>query len=210
MFIEHSPIQILRTHKKAILGFGVLVALLSLGVSLLFPLEYRADAQVLVIAKSRSGVDPYTIAKSGERIGEDLIQVVKTNDFYTKVMADPNFTVDRTRFEAIGMSEQTKRKNWQNSVSASVVYGTSVLSVSAYSPNASDAAQLSGAIVDTLAAHGWEYVGGDVSMKIVNQPIVTRWPVRPNLIVNVLSGFAIGVLTFGLLVVYRPNKTRVI
>jgi len=62
---------------------------------------------------------------------------------------------------------------------------------------------LAAASADALVARGWEYVGGDVTMKVVNNPIATRWPVRPNLVLNALLGFVVGTLLMGLLVVRK-------
>ena len=85
MFNTHNPLGRLRRSFKLIFLVGILVALLSAGITLIFPLQYRADAQVLIISQSRSGVDPYTVVRSAERVGENIAQVMKTNDFYQKV-----------------------------------------------------------------------------------------------------------------------------
>ena len=110
MFIERTPIKILQKRWKLIIFSGVLVALASLFITLAFPLKYRADAQVLIIAKSRTGVDPYTIVKSAERIGENISQVVGTNDFYEKVRLQSSSNFDWSLFEK--MTEKDKRKLW--------------------------------------------------------------------------------------------------
>lgn len=78
---------------------------MSLLVSLLFPLEYRADAQALIISKSRYGVDPYTVVKSAERVGENLVQVIGTKDFYDKVMLQTGYSIDRTKFDNVSEKE---------------------------------------------------------------------------------------------------------
>ena len=75
-------------HSKIIFGWGLLVALLSLGVSLLLPHYYSAESRVIIISRDRSGIDPYTQAKSAERIGENLAQVMGTTDFYAKVVEE--------------------------------------------------------------------------------------------------------------------------
>ena len=85
----------------------------------------------------------------------------------------------------------------------SVVYGTGVLNVSAYSPDPTQAMQLAGAASDTLVSKGWQYVGGDVTLQVVNHPVVSKWPVRPNLVVNAFLGFLVGVLMGALIVVRK-------
>jgi len=85
----------------------------------------------------------------------------------------------------------------------SVVYGTGVLNVSAYHPDAEQAKMLAGAAVNALSSKGWEYVGGDVTIKVVNEPIVTRFPVRPNVVLNAVLGFIVGVLLSGLMILKK-------
>lgn len=201
MFKVHSPLKILRRRWKVVLIFGLVFALISVFITVLFPLEYRADAQVLIISKSRYGVDPYTVVKSAERIGENIAQVIKTDDFYNKVVGQSDYVFDNSKFENI--SERKKRKRWQKTVDASVVYGTGVLNISSYSENSDDAKKMAGAVASTLASKGWEYVGGDVSIKVVNDPIVTKWPARPNLVLNLILGFMVGVLVSGFVLVRK-------
>ncbi len=201
MFVDNSPLTILKKRYKFIIFSGLLIGTVALLVSLLFPLEYRADAQALIISKSRYGVDPYTVVKSAERVGENLVQVIGTSDFYNKVMLQAGYNIDRTKFDKL--SERERRKLWQKTVKSSVVYGTGVVNVSAYDSNVKQAKQLAGATVDALAAKGWEYVGGDVTIKVVNQPVVTRFPVRPNIILNFAMGFVVGMVLSSLLVIKK-------
>lgn len=196
--------SILRRRFKKIFFAGLAIGVISILVSLLFPLEFRADAQVLIIPKSTYGVDPYTVAKSAERIGENIAQVVSTNDFYNKVIAQPQYSLDLSQF--IDVSERIKRKRWDKAVDASVVYGTGVLNISAYHESPDQARQLAGAVTDALIAHAIDYVGGDVSFKVLNQPVSTSIPVRPNLIINFIAGFLLGAL----LVIFWALKGRVI
>ena len=201
MFIQSSPLILLKKRWKIILFSGLVLAVFSGFISLLFPLEYRADAQVLIISKSRYGVDPYTVAKSAERIGENLVQVVKTNDFYNKVLNQSEYNLDKSGFENI--SEVKKRKKWQKQVKASVVYGTSVLDIMAYNSNREQAKNYDNATANVLVSQGWQYVGGDVTIKVVNDAVSGKWPVRPNLAINTFLGFIVGALFSFLLVLKK-------
>ncbi|MBU0545951.1 hypothetical protein KKA13_01720 [Patescibacteria group bacterium] len=153
---------------------------------------YSAESQVLLISRSIAGVDPYTQAKAAERIGENLVQVMNTVDFYNKVMESNTVDFDRARWQ--NTSERNRRKQWQKDVVGEVVYGTSLLKLTAYARTQSDAQNFSQAITDTLVSRGWEYVGGDVTIKIVSTPLVSRLPARPNYVINAIAGFALGVL----------------
>lgn len=201
MFLSHAPWESLIRRSRLIIFAGVVLAIVAAAVSLLFTLEYRADAQVLIMSKSRYGVDPYTAVKSSERVGENLLQVVKTNDFFLKVMNQPGYAIDKSRFENV--SERVKRERWQKALSVSVVYGTGVLNVSAYNKNKASAEQLASAAAQALVDSGWEYVGGDVGFKLVNQAVATNYPVRPNLLLNAILGFVVGAVLMSILVLRR-------
>lgn len=176
-------------HLRVIIVWAVVVGALSFGVSLLFPRQYSAESQVLIISRDRSGVDPYTQAKSAERIGENLAQVMGTDDFYSKVMEATNTSFDKSRW---AIPDQERRKLWQKDVEPEVVYNTSLLKVTVYSSTKEDAVAFSNAVTDVVVSRGWEYIGGDVALKAVDRAIVPEWPTRPDLLVNTVLGFVVG------------------
>lgn len=204
--MDLSPSAILQRSSKRLFFGGMIGVVLALGLSLLSPVQYRADAQVYIISRSRFGVDPYTVAKSAERIGENLAQVLATSDFYDKVMGNPNYQLDKTYFQDV--PERTIRKRWEKTVAGSVVFGTGVLNVSAYYHSPEQAKAYATAILDTLINKGSEYVGEDVDMKVVNQPVVGSLPVRPNFLVNAVVGFALGVVLMAFVVLRRQMKMK--
>lgn len=204
--MDSSPSSILYHSSKRLLMGGLIGVVLALAISLFSPVQYRADAQIYVISRSRFGIDPYTVAKSAERIGENLAQILTTSDFYDKVMNNGAFQLDKSYFS--GVPEREIRKRWERSVDASVVFGTGVLNVSAYHKDPSEAKLYASAILDTLINKGSEYVGEDVSLKVVNQPVVGRLPVRPNFFMNAVVGFALGMVLMALVVLRRSMKMK--
>jgi capsular polysaccharide biosynthesis protein len=203
MFLYSHKQSIIARQWKIVVLSGVLFASLSAGATLFFPFEYRADAQVLIISKSRYGVDPYTVVKSAERVGENIAEVIKTDDFFDKVMKEQRYAFDRAAFQH--PVARIRRRAWMRNVQASVVYGTGMLNVSAYGKTPDAATGLASAVVDTLASKGWEYVGGDVTIKVVNRPAATRFPVRPNMFLNAIFGFAAGSLLMAMLALKRQR-----
>ena len=201
MYRKHSFLQTIFRQWKVVILVGLIGACIATGGSLLFPFEYRADAQVFIISQSRFGVDPYTVIRSAEQIGENIAQVVKTGDFYDRVLRQPGFAIDESRFR--GVSERIKRKRWQKAVNASVVFGTGVLNISGYHEDPLQAKELTSAVAATLVSQASEYVGGDVTFKVINSSVSTRFPARPNLILNVMLGFLLGVCLMSLLLLRR-------
>ena len=183
--------EILSRHAKLIFVWGVLVAIISVAISLLFPWQYSATSQVLIISRDRSGIDPYTQSKAAERIGENLAQVMKTGDFMNKVLQSTSATFDKTRWTDLTLRKQ--RKQWQQDVIAEMVYGSSQMRVTVYSTK-NDVMPLAAAVTEALVSRGWEYVGGDVALKTVDAPIASRWITRPNIMLNGFLGFVVGVI----------------
>ncbi len=188
-------LNILNKHLKLIIGWGVFFAVLSLGVSLFFPQQYSASSQVLIISRDRAGVDPYTQVKAAERIGENLAQVMGTTDFYGKVMSDAGATFDKSVWQ--NLNDRELRKKWSKDVTAQMAYGSSLLNITVYSKTKEDVAALSKTVTDVVSTRGWEYVGGDVAIKVVNSALVSRFPARPNYIVNAVVGLVLGMLLAG-------------
>lgn len=200
-----SSISHIFSRSKQSLFIGALIGvILSIGLSFAIPVQYRADGQVYIISHSRFGVDPYTVAKSAERIGENLAQVMKTSDFYEKVVQNNKFSLDQSYFE--NTTERNKRKRWEKTVDASVNFGTGILNVSAYHKNPEQAKAYTAALMDTLINRAAEYVGDDVTLKILNEPIASRLPVRPNFLMNALVGFVFGFFLMAMMVLRKEMK----
>lgn len=194
----------LRKHIKLLISWGLIVAVCVGVISLLLPTYYSAVTQVLIISRDRSGADPYTQAKAASQIGTNLAQVMQTSDFMNKVLASTDVPFDTSRWNML--TERQKRKEWQKDVKVDVVYDTSLIAVTAFAESQDDAVHFANAIATTLTRHGSDYVGGDVTLKQVDSPLVSRLPARPNLIFNALIGFVVGVLLCSIwLVSYRRH-----
>lgn len=196
--------HLVKKHLKLIIFWGVALALLSGLVSLFFPRQYSAISQVLIISRDRSGVDPYTQVKSAERIGENLAQIMQTTDFYNKVMEAPA-SFDRQKWQ--NFTNRQRRKQWVKDVQGAMTYGTSLLQTTVYGNTSEDALALASAVNGVLTSRGWEYVGGDIAVKAVNDPLVSRLPARPNFILNTILGFIIGFLLASLWIVRYKKHT---
>lgn len=203
MFLaQHQAILILKKRLRAILFIGLIFVVITLVASIFFPLEYRADVQVLAISRSRYGVDPYTAAKTAERATESLSQVMNSNDFFLKVMQDSSSAgLDKSKFA--NLSEKKKRKLWEKSIATAMVPNTGLLNVSVFHINKDQAKGYANAVANTLVASAKDYTGGDVEVKVINDAVVGNWPERPNLVVNSIIAFIVGVLFASVIFVKR-------
>jgi len=171
--------------------FGIVAAVFGAGLSFLFPLRYSSTMRLLIIQKQLSQADPYTAIKASESIADNLGQIIYTTSFFDKVMA-AKFNIDQTIFSS---DEIKKRKQWREMIGTQVVRGSGMLVVSVYHVDKAQAEQIARAIAFVLTTDGWQYVGGgDLQVKLVDQPLDSRFPVKPNIPANAFMGFVLGLI----------------
>ncbi|OGH68770.1 MAG: hypothetical protein A3D53_03750 [Candidatus Magasanikbacteria bacterium RIFCSPHIGHO2_02_FULL_45_10] len=199
--------QFIRESFRYILGGAIGGVIFLNGLSLLNPIQYKAESQVLLITRDRTGVDPYTQAKSAERFGDNLARVMQTSDFFNKVISSTVFSFNKEYWTALDAHEQ--RERWGKNVQSEIIYNSSLLRITAYADSKDEAVRLLNAITHTATSRGWEYIGGDVTLKQVDDPIVSRFPARPRFVVNTLAGLLGGAGAVFFWLWYRREKTPV-
>lgn len=188
---------------KKILLFAVVVAAAGAAISFLFPLQYSSTMRLLIIQKQLSQTDPYTAMKASERISDNLGQIIYTTSFFDKVM-NARFNIDQSVFKT---EDYKRRKQWSDMIGTQVIRGTGMLSVTVYHVEPQQAEQISRAIAFVLTTEGWQYVGGgDLDVKLVDQPLVSRFPVKPNVPANAVAGFTIGLIAGAGYVLSRARR----
>jgi capsular polysaccharide biosynthesis protein len=199
---------------KANYKFFIILPLVTLAVALLISVvqtpRYESQTALLVVQKQTATADAYTAAKASEKLGSNLAKVIYTTSFLDKVASQPD--VDLSFLPA---DEQKRREAWKNAVTASIEPETSILKISAYAPNRDIATNLARAIAYTLANDSAEYYGGsdNISIQVVNTAITSKYPVKPNYLLNMLAGILVGLMAaVGILVIreevmnYLPKK----
>lgn len=190
---------------KKILLFGVVAMIVAVGLSFTQKLKYSSTVRMLIIQPSSLNVDPYTAIRSAEQIGNNLAQVVYTTDFFAKVTNAPNFNIDPTYFPD---NDAKRRKLWSQTVSVKVENGTGLLNITVYHPDKDQATAIAQAIAYVMTNYGASYVGGTgLEIKLVDEPLVSNFPVKPNIPVNGFTGLVLGAL-FGAVYVILTDKSR--
>lgn len=169
---------------------GVVGMALAIALSFLRPLEYSSTTRIL-ITQELGVVDAYTASRSAERIADDLASIVYTSTFFTKVLSS-SYDIDETYFS----DDEIKRRNqWEKAVSASVSRSSGLLSITAFHTDIAQAEELATAVAYVLTTEGWTYTsGGSITVQVVDEPLNSRYPVRPNLLINGFSGLVLGLL----------------
>ncbi len=162
--------------------------LLGTVLSFLRPLEYSSKTRLL-ITQDLGVVDAYTASRSAESIANQLANNIPTTDFYNAVF-ETSFDIDQSYFPT---DEIKKRKKWADAVMTSVSHSMGFLTITAYHPDVDQAELIAEAVSSVLVENGLEYVSGSgITIKVVDQPLNSRWPVRPNVLLNAFSGLILG------------------
>ena len=190
---------------STILLFAVGGLVLAVLLSLVRPLEYSSTTRIL-ITQELGVVDAYTASRSAERIADDLSNIVYTSTFFDKVM-NSGFDIDAGYFP----DDSIKRRNkWQKTISASVARSSGLLAIKAYHTDVAQAQEIATAVAFVLTTQGWTYTsGGNITVQVVDDPLNSRYPVRPNIPVNAVSGLFLGALGGAAYVFIQNERHRV-
>jgi capsular polysaccharide biosynthesis protein len=162
---------------------------LSLILSLIQPFQYGAKTRLLVIPAA-GGMDAYSVLKSAEKIGENISQIIYTTSFFDKVISEEK------KIQNIWSADETKkRKQWQKMIKTEVIYGTGMVDVTVYHKDKDQAALIASTIANVLAKEGKNYFGmPGLQITMVSSPLLSRYPVKPNLFLNIFMGLLLGLL----------------
>jgi uncharacterized protein involved in exopolysaccharide biosynthesis len=179
---------------KQFLFAAFLGGLLSLLFSFLTPLQYASTVRLLVTQVNTTGLDPYTAAKSTERIAANLAELVHSSTFAVNAAGRAQ-GFDASYFPD---DEYERRQLWARSVETAVIPGTGIMEISAYHPRRDQARVLAEAISQEIAVQGPNYFGYNIRAQVIDPPLDSKWFARPrvleNGLVGVLLGLALGVI----------------
>lgn len=186
-----DALQHLERRWKTITVSALVCLLLATGLSFVRPLEYASTMRLLIIQKASQNLDPYTAIRSAERVADNLSQVIYTSVFYDKVMA-AGFNIDTSYFKT---DENKRRVQWAEMVTTEVTHESGFLQVAVYHRDREQASEISRAIAYVLTTEGNSYIGGrDLEIRLVDTPIQSRLPARPNIPLNAFLGAVVGVI----------------
>lgn len=188
---EISPLTLLWRGWPTVLFCAALGLALAAGLSFLRPLEYSSTTRILITLKTTT-VDAYEAARSVESIADQLAGLLPTSEIYKSVFAS-SYSIDQSVF---AQNNPTKfARQWARAVEASVQRGSGLLTIRAYHTNPRQAQELANAVAFVFVTKGWDLSSGTgVTLKVVDEAVNSRYPVRPNFLLNGVSGFVIGFL----------------
>ena len=144
-------------------------------------------------------VDPYTVSKSNEYLGNLFSQVLYSSSFYDLTL-NSQYNVNRSYFTNDATRQQ---KIWKKTVKAKSLNNTGIIDMEIYHPDPYQAKQLALAVNDVLMNKNFNYQGmGDtVKVNVIDQPLVSNYPTNPNPLINFGLSVVLGV-AFGFVYIY--------
>lgn len=198
--------QLIKSKRLAIGIFVMAWFIVGVGLTLVQPLKYSSSLRLLVVqdASSVAG-DPYTIARSNEYLSDVLSKVTYSTSFYSRAI-NAGFNIDRAYF---GNTNKQVAKNWNKTIEVKKINNTGIISVTAYHPEQSQAERIARAVGYILITQNQNYhgLGDKVSLKLLDEPINSAWPVKPNLLLNAILSLFLG-LVFGLVYIYLSGEDK--
>jgi capsular polysaccharide biosynthesis protein len=197
--------QIFKEYGKTIAVFVAVMIFVGLLVTVFQPFKYRATVQTLVIENGQ-GLDAYSAIRSAEKINNSLVHIVYSTSFRDKVMQ-----MGFTNSNIFPTDPLKLKKMWGETITAHTVPETGILAVDVYLTDPKEAVNLAKSVAYVLSISGGEYIGSkNVTIKTIDQPIVSAYPVKPNIPLNLATSVALGlVLALGyILLTYNGERVE--
>lgn len=186
-----------------VLLFSALALALAVVISLVQPLEYSSTTKILITPKV-DGVDPYTASRAAESAADQLATMLGTSSIYSAVF-NGGYSIDQEYFPDDILKFQEK---WEKTVTASVTRGSGIMTIRAYHTDPEEAEELASAVAYVYVTDGWRYATGDISVQVIDDPVNSRYPVRPNILVNAFSGLFLGLIAGSGYVLIQADRVR--
>ncbi|MDO8668363.1 MAG: hypothetical protein Q7K35_04730 [bacterium] len=187
-------ISLIKIKKQTIASVVILFLTITAIITFSQPLKYNSESSVLVVQNFPSGTDQYSISKSNEYISNILAKVVSSNLFYVDVL-NAGFNIDKNYFSKTN-NVNTEMDKWKKAVQAKAIGDTGIIDINIYHPNKQQLNQIAMAVNFILQSKHGKYhgLGSNIVIKIIDQPIISTWPAKPNIILNLLLAIAVGLI----------------
>lgn len=197
-------IALIKQKRQTLFSIFLVFLVVGLLVLLTQDFKYSTKSKILVIQEGAGRVDPYSVSRSVEYLSDLLTRVVYSNSFYESVM-ESDFNIDKNYF---GDTSIKQSKAWKKTVSAKSLEDSGIINISVYHKDNYQATQIALAVNHVLITKHQNFhgLGSSVKINVIDQPIASTYPTKPNLMYALLIIIA-GSLFFGLVYIYLfPEK----
>lgn len=196
---------IFKKRKSIVLFFVLSFLLIAAAITFSQPLKYSASSRLLIIQEGTSS-DPYSIAKANQYLGSLLAESAYSGSFFELLSSSNNASINWSYFNG---TYKQQIKTWKKTIYARSVSDTGIIEIEIYHPNPEQARQISLAVDNMLMTQNnlYQSSNSNLKIKVIDQPIVSSFPVKPNLFVNFGAALLFGLL-LGLAYIYNFPVSR--
>ena len=197
--MPYSWLQTIKERQSIVWWWLVGLLATAMLVSFLQPLKYSAESQVLVVPDYQQTSDPYQISRTNEYLSSLLAQITYSSSFF-EATVKPDYQIDTAYF---GDTAKKRMTSWRNTIKVKPINDSGAISVKVYHTDKQQAEKLVRAINYNLITKNNYYhgLGDKVTLKVIDEPLVSNWPAKPNLPLNFGLAIVLGVL-IGLAQIY--------
>ena len=118
----------------------------------------------------------------------------------------PEYRIDTAYF---GDTLKKRLSTWRKTINVKPVQDYGIISIKVYHPDKDQADKIVQAIHYSLITNGSYYhgLGDEVTIKVIDKPVVSDWPVKPNLPLNFGVAILLGIV-LGLIHIYIISASQ--
>jgi len=193
--------------KYSVLSVVVIVSIFlatAVSATIIQTFKYSAEARIIVIQNFTPSTDPYIASRSNEYLSSVLAEATHSSSFFSEVL-NAGYEIDSSYFP---QNYAKKMKLWSRTVKVKPVADTGIIDIVVYHPDPKQADQIIQAVNHTFETRHGHYhgMGSQVDIRVIDQPVLSRYPVKPNIFLNVLLGLIFGIL-FAWLYIYSKSSS---
>ncbi|MCD4694138.1 hypothetical protein K8R62_02145 [bacterium] len=197
-------LNLLWNRKQTILSVVIICLAVSVVLIVVQTFKYGSVSRVLISQSFSPSTEAYNISQTNDYLGNLFAQVVNSNSFYEDVL-EAGFNVDENYFNKEKNYARLMNK-WSETVKVAPLRdGSGIVEVNVFHPDKNQVNQIAEAVNYVLKMKNNDYhgLGDKVFVRIIDRPIISTYPVRPNIFlifpVSLILGFAISFLYIYLL-----------
>lgn len=192
----------LKKHIAFLIIITLVFSAVGFGLSIIQTPKYESSVQLLVIQKYGDQFDAFTARRSAETVAETLSSVVYTSSFMKQVLQAPLDIKD-----TFPQDLKNRKKSWKKEINVRLLESGN-FQVLVYDKDKDQAEKVAYGIAYIMVTKGSEYHGGgqQVEIKMVERPITSIRPAKPNIYLNTILGFIVGLLTATGIIFLLPEK----
>lgn len=194
--------KLLKQGRGTVVAFILFFLIIGLIVSLAQPLKYKSNSRLLIVQPNAS--DAYTVARSNEYIGNLTVGVISSGSFLD-ALKNSKAVFDRNYFAG---NYKDSIKKWNKTVFARSGGDTGIIEIEIYHTDKKEAERLSLAVNDLIVsgAGPYRFNPQEQVIAVIDQPVVSTFPVKPNLPLNLTLSLIFGFLAGASYIYLFPQR----